>query len=84
LQRNFQEGNDKHYNNRFNYQTMKKLVLFAAVAAMVAFSSCSNKAKEEVVEPAIEEVAPAVEETIVEELVVDSAAVEAPAETPAQ
>jgi hypothetical protein len=64
---------------------MKKLVLFAAVAAMVAFSSCSNKAKEEVVEePAIEEVAPVIEETIVEEVVVDSAAVEAPAETPVQ
>ncbi|GHT08190.1 hypothetical protein FACS189432_00930 [Bacteroidia bacterium] len=63
---------------------MKKLVLFAAVAAMVAFSSCSNKAKEEVVEPAIEEVAPVVEETIVDEIVVDSAAVETPAETPVQ
>jgi outer membrane murein-binding lipoprotein Lpp len=63
---------------------MKKLVLFAAVAAMVAFSSCSNKAKEEVVEPATEEAAPVIEETVVEEIVVDSDAVEAPAETPVQ
>jgi outer membrane murein-binding lipoprotein Lpp len=74
----------KYYNNRFNYQAMKKLVLFAALVAVVAFSSCTGKAKEEAPEVVpVEEVAPAVEENVVEDAAADSVTV-APAETPVQ
>ena len=57
---------------------MKKLFAFAAIVAAVSFSSCGNKyaeSTEAVAEqPAVEEVAPAVEEA---PAVADSAAVEA-------
>ena len=57
---------------------MKKLVMFVAVATMVAFASCGNKSeKSECTEeaPATEEVAPvAAEEVAVEEVVADSTA----------
>ena len=53
---------------------MKKLFAFAAIVAAVSFSSCGNKSAEstEAVaeQPAVEEVAPAVEEAVA-----DSAAV---------
>lgn len=51
---------------------MKKLVMFVAVATMVAFASCGNKSEKA---PATEEVAPvAAEEVAVEEVVADSTA----------
>jgi TPP-dependent indolepyruvate ferredoxin oxidoreductase alpha subunit len=55
---------------------MKKLVLFAAIVAVVSFSSCKKAATEEVA-PASEEVT-VVEEAapVVEEAVSDSTAVE--------
>jgi hypothetical protein len=57
---------------------MKKVLLFAAFVAMVAFSSCKKAAPvaEEAEAPVIEAEAPAVDEAAP----VDSAAVEAPAE----
>ncbi|GHT60566.1 hypothetical protein AGMMS50239_09770 [Bacteroidia bacterium] len=58
---------------------MKKLVLFFAMAAVVAFSACSKKAKEEPAQEPVqtEKLAPAPGEAA-------PAATEAPAETPAQ
>ncbi|MDR0681124.1 MAG: hypothetical protein LBG15_04635 [Dysgonamonadaceae bacterium] len=55
---------------------MKKLVLFAAIVAVVSFSSCKKAATEEAA-PVVEEVT-VVEEVapVVEEAAVDSAAVE--------
>jgi outer membrane murein-binding lipoprotein Lpp len=60
---------------------MKKLVLFAAIVATVAFSSCTKKA-----EAPVEEAPVPVEEVAapVEEVVTDTTIVEAPAETPAE
>ena len=69
---------------------MKKLVAFAAVIAAVSFASCGNNTTEntesvaETAEPAVEEVAPAVEVAPMDSVAVeaaDSVAVEAaPAE----
>ncbi|MDR3220232.1 MAG: hypothetical protein LBU22_14880 [Dysgonamonadaceae bacterium] len=61
---------------------MRKLVLFAAFVALVGFSACSNKAKEEAPEAPVEQV---VEEPVVEEVITldaDSVAI-APEEVPA-
>jgi hypothetical protein len=57
---------------------MKKLVLFAAIVAVVSFSSCKKAATEEVA-PATDEVTVVEEEVapVVEEGVVDSTVVEA-------
>ena len=69
----------KCLSNLIIYKTMKKLVLFLAVATAVAFASCGSKAEEEA---ATEEVAP-VEEVVeapAEEVVADSTVVEAPVE----
>ena len=69
----------KCLSNLIIYKTMKKLVLFLAVATAVAFASCGSKAEEEA---ATEEVAP-VEEVVeapAEEVVTDSTVVEAPVE----
>ena len=69
----------KCLSNLIIYKTMKKLVLFLAVATAVAFASCGSKAEEEA---ATEEVAP-VEEVVeapAEEFVTDSTVVEAPVE----
>lgn len=69
----------KCLSNLIIYKTMKKLVLFLAVATAVAFASCGSKAEEET---ATEEVAP-VEEVVeapAEEVVTDSTVVEAPVE----
>jgi outer membrane murein-binding lipoprotein Lpp len=64
---------------------MKKLVLFAAFVALVAFSSCSNKAKEEpAVETPTEEVVAPVEEPTAAEVAPADSTVVAPAETPEQ
>ncbi len=62
---------------------MKKLVLFAAFVAAVAFSACSGKTQETPAEaeaPATEEVAAPVQEEVATP---DSTATEAPAEAPA-
>lgn len=71
-----------NFINNSIFQTMKKLVLFLAVATAVAFASCGNK--EAKTEEAAEEV-PAVEAVVetpavADSVVVDSAAVEAPVE----
>ena len=63
-----------------NFFEMKKLVMFVAVATMIAFASCGNKsekAEAEEAAAATEEVAPVAEEEVVVEEVVDSAAVTA-------
>ncbi|MDR3338802.1 MAG: hypothetical protein LBT25_01690 [Candidatus Symbiothrix sp.] len=64
---------------------MRKLVLFAAFVALVGFSACSNKAKEEAPEAPVEQV---VEEIVVEETVApevtDSAATAPAEEAPVQ
>ena len=59
---------------------MKKLVLFFAIATVVAFSACKKTQEAPAVEPVqTEEAAPAQEE-----VTPDSTATEAPAETPAE
>jgi hypothetical protein len=72
--------------NRFNYQKMKKLVLFAAVVVAISFSSCKKTTDASIEAPAVEEVIveEAVEEVpvegdsvIVDEIVEDAAVVEA-------
>ncbi|MDR0873079.1 MAG: hypothetical protein LBN27_06375 [Prevotellaceae bacterium] len=60
---------------------MKKLVLFFAAAVAVSFASCGSKTAETTeVEPAVEEVAPAADDsTVVNSTVaVEEVAVEAP------
>lgn len=48
---------------------MKKVSLFFASLAMVAFVACNNAPEEAVVEETVVEEVPVVEETIVEEVV---------------
>lgn len=73
LSRNFHRGKFNALNkNRFNYYEMKKLVLFAAFVAAVAFSACSSKTEA----PAVEEQAVVEEVAEVAEAVADSAVAE--------
>ena len=60
---------------------MKKLVLFAAFAAMVALSACKGEAKQEEATAApVEEVLPAEEATSVAEEITPAEEAEVPAE----
>lgn len=77
----------KRLSNLIIYKTMKKLVLFLAVATAVAFASCGSKAESD--ENATEEQVEVVEEAPVAEEapaaeVVDSTVTETPAEVPAE
>ncbi|MDR0612422.1 MAG: hypothetical protein LBG45_02870 [Dysgonamonadaceae bacterium] len=77
----------RNFINRLIIKKMKKLVLFFAMVAVVAFSACTNKAKEEPAQEPVqtEEPAPVQEEVAPAEATeATEAPVETPAETPAE